>query len=252
MRQVRIFVDDQRLAPGAVTVGGQAARHVLRVLRMKPGQQLVLFDGSGGEFPATLTGCGRDRIELDVSPRTGISRESPLETRLAIAVPRRERMDLVIQKATELGASQILPLLSERSVVRLAGSRAERRRLHWLQVAASACEQSGRNQLPEVAAVQDFHDLMGELGALRPGELRLLPDPGAAQRLPAPQHDVAVVTMLIGPEGGFTEKEIGAAGEADFQRIGLGPRILRTETAAISLLGVAQWAWGDLRAPAAD
>lgn len=247
MREVRIFVSEGTLGPGPVTVGGQAARHVLKVLRMKPGQALILFDGKGGEFPATLTACARDSIELSVSPKLEFSRESPLRTRLAIAVPRRERMDFVIQKATELGVSQILPMLTERSVVQLGGSRAERRRTHWEHVAASACEQCGRNSLPEIASVQEFAALVSTLGEAQDHELRVMPEPMTGE-LPAPgRHNVKLVTLLIGPEGGFTEKELDRARGADFQLISLGPRILRTETAALSLLSVAQWNWGDMR-----
>lgn len=247
MRRVRIFVSKGVPGPGPVTVGGQAAKHVLKVLRMKPGQSLVLFDGTGGEFPATLTACGKDSIELSVSPRLDISRESPLRTRLAVAVPRGERMDLVVQKATELGVSEILPVLTERTVVRLGGSRAERRRLHWQNIAASACEQCGRNTLPDVASVQALAALIGGLGAPDSGELRVMPEPLAGDALAIDHESVSTVTLLVGPEGGFTEKEIGAARAAGFQTINLGPRILRTETAAVGMLTVVQWTLGDMR-----
>lgn len=249
MRQVRIYVDEGGLAPGPVSIGGQAARHVLKVLRMKPGQQLVLFDGAGGEHPATLMACGRDSIELQVGQPAEVNRESSLQTRLAIAIPRGERMDFVIQKATELGVSQITPVSTERSVVRLSASRAERRRLHWQSVSASACEQCGRNSLPDIDSPRPFEALLGTLGERAGNELRLMPEPGADRSLPASRSDVTSVTLLIGPEGGFTERELDAAQGAGFQLIGLGPRILRTETAAIALLTAAQWTWGDLQKP---
>ncbi len=247
MRPVRIFVGETALCPGPLTLGGQAARHVLKVLRMKPGQPLTLFDGRGGEFPATLLGGARDTLELDVAAGELISRESPLHTRLAIAIPRGERMDIVVQKATELGVSMISPVLTDRSVVRLKGPRAENRRRHWTSVAASACEQCGRNTLPQLEAAQSFAALMLSLDANSPTELRLMPDPAADTALPGTPQALSAVTMLVGPEGGFTDEEISAAREAGFRTMSLGPRILRTETAAIGLLTLAQLAWGDMQ-----
>lgn len=247
LRPVRIFVGETALCTGPLQLGGQPARHVLKVLRMKPGQTLTLFDGRGGEFPATIIAGGRDTLELEVAAETPLSRESPLHTRLAIAIPRGERMDIVVQKATELGVSMISPILTDRSVVRLKGPRAENRRRHWTSVAASACEQCGRNTLPQLEAAQSFTALVLSLGEISQSELRLMPEPTAKKSLPGVQQSIRSVTMLVGPEGGFTQAELDAAREGGFQALDLGPRILRSETAAIGLLTLAQWAWGDMQ-----
>jgi 16S rRNA (uracil1498-N3)-methyltransferase len=242
MRLTRVYLDAPFEAGARVTLTGSAARHVTRVLRLRPGQALTLFNGRGGEYAATIEALHGERVAVAVGEPSAIERESPLTLTLAQGVSRGERMDLIVQKATELGASRIVPLLTERSVVRLSASQAARKLIHWRAIAVAACEQSGRNRLPQIAPplpLADFLHQPPEAGA------RLLLSPQAVARIqdvpPAP-----AATVLIGPEGGLTEAEQKTALAAGCTPVRLGPRILRTETAALAALTVLQLEFGDL------
>ena len=248
MREIRIFVDDATLGSGSALLTGQAARHVSKVLRMTAGQSLTVFDGRGHEYPATIVRCTSSAVELKLGEATTAEKESPLRVTLAMALTRGERMDFAIQKATELGVSEIIPLQSSRSVVHLKAQRAEKRLLHWQRVAASACEQCGRNRLPLLNPVTDLADWLGGLEAPVSYERRLFADPQANPAFAADAATPGTVRLLIGAEGGFTQAEAGLARECGFEAIWLGPRILRAETAAIALLAVMQWQFGDLKA----
>jgi 16S rRNA (uracil1498-N3)-methyltransferase len=217
------------------------AHHVERVLRLASGDALTLFNGQGGEFPARLVSLGKaPRAELgEHLPK---EKESPLAITLVQSLASGDKMDWVLQKAVELGASRIVPVTSHRSVVRLSGERAEKRGEHWQRIVASACEQCGRNRLPEVAELRSLLSHMARAPA--PGTLRLILAPGAASKLsdlPRP----SAAELLVGPEGGFTEDEVLAAQVAGYQSIRLGPRILRTETAGLAALTALQMLWGD-------
>lgn len=217
------------------------AHHLLNVLRLKAGDTVILFDGRGSEYPASIRRIDKSGITLTVSGRRAVSRESPLKALLAQGISSGERMDYTVQKCVELGVAAIQPLLAQRSVVRLAGERAQKRVAHWQSVAAAACEQCGRNQLP---AIYPVLPLMSWLATPPAGECLVL-SPGA----PTPLRDIArpagAVTLLVGPEGGWNEEEIAAAQRAGFMPLALGPRVLRTETAAVAALAAMQALWGD-------
>jgi len=242
MRLTRVYLDAPLEAGGRVALTGSAARHLTRVLRLRPGQALTLFNGGGGEYAATIEAVHGEKVAVAVGEAQAIERESPLSLTLAQGVSRGERMDLVVQKATELGASSIVPLLTERSVVRLSAPQAARKLEHWCAIAVSACEQSGRNRLPKVLPPLPLADFLRQGGS----GSRLLLSPTGSIRIQDVPTPVSSVTVLIGPEGGLTDAEQSAALAAGFTGVRLGPRILRTETAAIAALTVLQREFGDL------
>jgi len=237
--------------PGPIEVGGECAlsaapsHHLHGVLRLKPGDALVLFDGAGAEYGATVLRAGKRGVTVTVGERRTVSRESPLAVTLAQAVSSGERMDYTIQKAVELGAAAIQPLAAQRSVVRLSAERAGRRAEHWRGVAVAACEQSGRNHVPSVGDVLPLGRWLAGLPAPTAGERRLLLSPRAGQRLRDLGQPPRSVVLLSGPEGGFTPDEEAAAQGAGFHPLGLGLRVLRTETAAVAALSALQALWGD-------
>jgi 16S rRNA (uracil1498-N3)-methyltransferase len=242
MRLNRVHVEVPLSGRVSLDLDGTAANHVAKVLRLRPGDPLILFDDAGGEYSATVVELTRDAVRVDVGEYLAFDRESPLQVTLAQGVSRGERMDVVVQKATELGVKRIVPLLAERTVVRLNAAQAANRLRRWRAIAVAACEQCGRNRLPEITApisVQEF--LVSDL----PEGLRLLLQPDGGMRvrdLPAS----SAVTLLIGPEGGLAAAEQSAALAAQFRGLSLGPRILRTETAALAALAVIQQQLGDL------
>ncbi|MCL2830157.1 MAG: 16S rRNA (uracil(1498)-N(3))-methyltransferase [Betaproteobacteria bacterium] len=230
--------------PFPVLLPEAVVRHVVRVLRLSVGDSLILFDGSGGEFLARLVRIDKHSAIAELLEWSGRECESPLRLTLAQALSTGDKMDLTIQKAVELGVSKILPLQSRRSTLRLDEARAEKRLRHWQGVAASACEQCGRNRLPRIDPVMEFSAWLGE--PAEDASLRLMLDPEAgtslAELLPA-----AAITLLVGPEGGLTREEAESARSAGFIGIRLGPRTLRTETAGLAALAALQTLWGDFR-----
>jgi 16S rRNA (uracil1498-N3)-methyltransferase len=219
-----------------------AAHHAARVLRLRGGDAVTLFNGTGGEYAARITAIGKHDVTVAIERHDPVERESPLSVTLAQALSSGERMDLTIQKAVELGVARIVPVESERSVVRLKGERAEKRVAHWRQVAISACEQCGRNRIPEVSTISPLDVWLAAEGS----DARrwvLLPGADTALRdLPRPRKPIE---LLVGPEGGLTDAEADAARRAGYQPVRLGPRVLRTETAAPALLAALQALWGD-------
>jgi 16S rRNA (uracil1498-N3)-methyltransferase len=242
VRLNRVFIDAP-LAPGArVTLSGSAAGHVTRVLRLRAGEALTLFNGSGGEFSATLASASDKAVVAAVGAQQRIERESPLALTLAQGVSRGERMDLVVQKATELGVAGLIPVLTERSVVRLDAAQAARKLEHWRAIAIAACEQSGRNRPPQVAAPVPLNEWLRSAAATA---TKLLLSPSVALRVPDIAPPAGAVLILIGPEGGLTPEEQGRALAAGFIGVRMGPRVLRTETAAIAALTLLQREFGD-------
>ncbi|MBA2077783.1 16S rRNA (uracil(1498)-N(3))-methyltransferase [Rhodanobacter sp. PCA2] len=243
MRTIRIHVD-QPLASGAeLALPAQAGEHVARVLRLVTGDPLVLFNGDGADYAATIRSVGKREVLVQVLERQPVQRESPLRLTLAQGVARGEKMDLIVQKATELGVARIVPLLTERSEVRLDAARAEKRLAHWRAVAASACEQSGRACLPEILPALPLPAWLAALaddGALR---LALLPEADSSARELRPGDAGAL--LVVGPEGGLGERDVAALHEAGFHGLRLGPRILRTETAGLAALAALQALHGD-------
>jgi len=227
-----------------VTLPESAARHTRRVLRLRVGDRIRVFDGAGHEHEAVLAAEGPGttaRIGAALPPAPG----STLSLTLIQGVSRGERMDWVVQKATELGVTRIVPALTARSVVRLSEQRAEQRREHWQSIAVSACEQSGRRVLPELALPRTLDRALAE--EPRPG-LQLMLSADADLALPSLTPETAEICLLIGPEGGLDEDEEARARSLGFVPVGLGPRILRTETAAVAALAACQTLWGDFSA----
>lgn len=228
-----------------VSLPENAARHAARALRLRAGDALTLFSGEGGEHSATIVSVLRERVEVEVGEWRDAECESPLDITLVQALQSGDKMDTTVQKAVELGIARIVPVISRRSVVRLEGERAERRVEHWRGVAASACEQCGRNRVPPVSGIVPLERWLGDPAPV--GVLRLMLAPGAAHTLNTLTPPLAgqKVELLIGAEGGLAPGEIELARQAGFVPVRLGPRILRTETAGLAALAVIQALWGD-------
>jgi 16S rRNA (uracil1498-N3)-methyltransferase len=245
MRIPRIYTD-QPLHPGSeVLLPEQAGEHVARVLRMDRGHPLILFNGDGRECDAKLASLAKRTVTAQVLTVRDANREAPLQLTLAQGVARGEKMDWILQKATELGAARIVPLVTERTEVKLDEERAERRLAHWQSVIAGACEQSGRNVLPVIEPPQRLDRWLGGLGEVHAAvRLALLPEGDTALRnLPALENGALLV---VGPEGGLSEHDITMLTHAGFLGLRLGPRVLRTETAGIAALAALQALYGDL------
>jgi len=224
----------QPLTSGPLLLHAEAARHV-QVLRLQPGAALTLFDGRGGEWSATVTRMGRSDVAVQVGAHDPIEREAARALHLIVGMPANERMDWLVEKATELGAASLQPVVTARSVLRLDGERAAKRQARWQALALAACEQCGRNRVPSIAQPLP---LQAALRALPPGRRLLLSlQPGSvAVRVAA--GDAQAVWVLHGPEGGLTPEEEVAALEVGFAPVHLGARVLRSETAAIAALAV--------------
>jgi len=245
MRIPRVFVESP-LSPSVESeLPALAAHHVHTVLRLRPGADLVLFDGQGGEYPARLLSAHRKGASVQVGAHQAIEHESPLDVTLVQAISRGERMDYTLQKAVELGVTRIVPVVAERTVVNLRGAeRTERRVEHWRRITVAACEQCGRNRLPELA---EPVDLRVWLAGPRPA-CGLLLALAASNGLPALARPTPPVVLLAGPEGGFTEQELSTAQAAGYRPTRLGTRVLRTETAALAALAALQTVYGDFAA----
>jgi 16S rRNA (uracil1498-N3)-methyltransferase len=250
MRAPRLFITGPLAQATEITLSAAVAQHVISVLRLRPGAPLTLFDGRGGEWAASLVTTDRRSAQVRVGAFSAVDRESRLQVTLLQGIARGERMDQLVQKATELGVVRIIPVATERSVVQLEGPRAERRSAHWQAVAQSACEQCGRNGVPEVTTPLD---LAAACGSIATTALRWLLDPSAtqplvaaAQAVVAPPSGTVEIALLIGPEGGLTDAELAQAARCGFQPMRLGPRVLRTETAGPAALAVLQAVAGDL------
>jgi 16S rRNA (uracil1498-N3)-methyltransferase len=229
----RLHVDLPLREGEAFALPDGAARHV-QVLRLQPGAALTLFDGTGGEWAAQVTHMGRSEVRVSIGPHVAVEREFACVVTLALGMPANERMDTLVEKACELGVAAIQPLLCERSVLRLAGERAEKKVAHWRGVAVAACEQSGRTRLPLIAPVRSLTDWLAGLPS-PPDGVRLLLSLRAAQALPD-GAGLRTLTALSGPEGGFSEAEEAAARLRGFVAVSLGPRVLRADTAPLALL----------------
>jgi 16S rRNA (uracil1498-N3)-methyltransferase len=241
MRISRLYLPLPLQSGETVSLDEDSAHYLRSVLRLKPGADLVVFNGEGGEFPARVLEAHREGVRLDLGERRERESESPLFTHLGLGISRGERMDLAIQKAVELGVSQLTPLFTEHCVVQLDAAKQAQRLKHWQGVVRSACEQCGRNRLPLISSPAHLDAWIGA----QTGARLLLHPVGGVSLSDLPRPDGAI-TLLSGPEGGFSEREREAAIAAGFTALRLGPRVLRTETAALAALAAIQTLWGDL------
>jgi 16S rRNA (uracil1498-N3)-methyltransferase len=242
-RLTRVYVDSELKSGSVIELAPVAAAHLAKVLRLRSGDGLILFTGDGREFAAAVESVRGTRLTAAVGDGREVDRESPLAATLVQCIPRGDRMDWIVQKATELGVARIVPVLSARSVVRLDASQAASKAVHWRAVAASACEQCGRNRLPVIDAPRPLLHHLGDSTSRGP-RLLLEPQPGAHSALETLGD---AVEIAIGPEGGFAAEEIEAFRVCNFRPVRLGPRVLRTETAAIAAITWLQTRFGDFK-----
>lgn len=234
------------ISPGAEILLPEAAgHHALRVLRLKAGDAAVVFNGDGSEYSGRISRTGRQGVSVTALEQRDAGRESPLQVRLVQGLCGSDKMDWLLEKATEIGVTEVQPVAASRSVVRLSGERAEKRLAHWRGVVIAACEQCGRNRLPQLAPLLPFAAwLEAERRAATDG-LGILLAPQARQGLSALPRPGGKVTLLVGPEGGFSDEEQMLAEQRGFLPVRLGARILRTETVALAALAAMQALWGD-------
>lgn len=241
MRIHRVYTT-AALDPGVrVTLEGKQAHYLGRVLRVTPGQSVVLFNGDGRDYVCEIQQARKNSLELEVTSRLPAKAESPLAITVVQAVSRGERMDQTLQKCTELGATAFLPVWSERVEVRLKGEKLEKRQQHWQAVVVSACEQSGRAVVPEVRPAIALSEYL----SIPTDAARLVLAPGADQGL-SRLEAIENVNLVVGPEGGFSTRELSYMASVGLQPVSLGPRVLRTETAAPAAVAVLQAVFGDL------
>jgi len=246
MRLTRIHVDAPLSGGDLVELPEGAAAHLVRVLRLQPGDACVLFNGDGHDYDARIASVGKRGTSVQVEGRRAVDNESPLRITLLQGIARGEKMDLVLQKATELGVAAVLPVGSERSDVRLDEARAAKRLAHWRQVVASACEQSGRARVPEVAPPRSLAAALQALGDSGTGARWLL-DPFAERSAAEVPATIDACILAVGPEGGWSPGDRALLRDAGFAGLRLGPRVLRTETAGLAAIAVLQARAGDLR-----
>jgi 16S rRNA (uracil1498-N3)-methyltransferase len=242
MRCPRIY-SPQPLTPNTtIALDAEAAHHVARVLRMQASDELILFNGKGGEYLSTIVSADKKAVHVALGACDTREGESPLAIHLGIAISKGERMDWVIQKATELGVTQITPLQTERVEVRLSGEREEKKSAHWQAIAISACEQCARNRVPVINSPLPLTTWLGHVAA----DAKFVLHHRSAIALEAIAPPPQSIALLIGPEGGLSDMEITLAEKKNFAPLRLGPRVLRTETAPLAALSVLQFLWGDL------
>jgi 16S rRNA (uracil1498-N3)-methyltransferase len=238
----RLYIPQDIPVHGILAVPPDQSHHVAHVLRLAAGDALTLFDGRGREYPASIESMGKKGVTLRVGEPSLVDREAPLPVTLAQGISSGERMDYTVQKAVELGVDAIQPLAVERSVVRLNAERAAKRLAHWQAVSIAACEQCGRNRVPEVRPVATYTAWL----AAAPAEVtRLTLSPAASSTLHDLERPRGQIVLLVGPEGGLSPREHEDAAAAGFTAVRLGPRVLRTETAAVAALAAMQALWGD-------
>ena len=235
----RFYLDAPLRAGGVCALPEDSAHHAVHVLRLREGDEVTLFNGRGGEFTARIASMQRLKISIDLLQHRAVERESPLRVTLVQGVSSGERMDSTLRKAVELGVTEVQPVLATRSVARPKGERAEGRRSHWQKVVVAACEQCGRNKVPEVQPLISVADY-------RPGQgAKILLSPSSRPPLSKLSFDESQFILAAGPEAGFTEEEEARLVDAGFVPASLGPRVLRTETASVAALAAMNALWGD-------
>lgn len=243
MALTRLFIDGALQTELELILDSEQAHYIGRALRLRTGDSLSVFSAESGEFAATVAAINKSDATLSVGEHIETATESPLKLHLVQGVSRGDRMDFVVQKATELGVKRITPVLTEYAMVKLAGNRAEKRRAHWQKVATSACEQSGRVRPPLIDPPVSLKSWFGN--KTQDADVDLILKPGAADAMTSLTAPKTKVCLLVGPEGGFSDAEYDDAAVSGFQAVSLGPRILRTETAALAAVTIAETLWGD-------
>jgi len=241
MRIPRIFHSKPLSIGDSQLLDDDAANHVGRVLRMTAGEALCLFNGDGSLYPATIISVGKKSVEVCINDQQDNPVESPLRIHLGQGISRGDRMDFVIQKAVELGVREITPLFTERCGVKLDAERLQKRTEQWQKIAISACEQSGRSVVPVIHTALPLEKWLVQVDNC----LKLTLDPWTDATIKS-QNPQGAVRLVIGPEGGFTDAEVSLTQQAGFLPVRLGPRVLRTETAALTAISALQLQWGDL------
>lgn len=242
MRVPRIYHPETIRQLGLLELSEEASGHVGRVLRMTVGQEIILFDGSGAQYPAHITEVTKKAVFVEVESKTEQSVESPLDIHLGQVISRGDKMEFTIQKSVELGVNTITPLISERCGVKLDPKRFEKKLLQWQKIAIAACEQCGRNRVPEIRPIMQLENWCAEDDS----SLKLNLHPRAKYTINTLPEPLEKVRLLIGPEGGLSEEEIAMTERYQFEETLLGPRVLRTETAALTAITALQVRFGDL------
>ena len=240
MRIPRIFTEQDLATGDTVPLEESASHHLSKVLRMQVGRELIVFNGKGGEYSATIVEITKKSVCISLGEHVAANRESPLQLELAIGISRGERFEWVLQKATELGVTKITPLVTERTEVKTGGDRQEKMQERWQQILISACEQCQRNLLPQLSAPVPITDWLKTVDS----DLCFVLHHRDSQGFPADKNPQSV-TLLIGPEGGLSEHEISQALAQNFKALTLGSRVLRTETAPVAAISLVQYLWGD-------
>jgi len=241
MRITRFYLPQSLSANATVELTAEASHHAFTVLRLKEGVPLIVFNGEGGEYAATIISASKKSIVIQTSTFNSVDNESPLKTHLAIGISKGERFDLVLQKATELGVTEITPLFTERTEVRLNQERQEKIQQRWKNIIINACEQSQRNRLPKLNTPIEISSLLGKENS----ERKLILHHHSEKALNKSTKPKSIC-LMVGPEGGFSDMEFKLATQHGFVPLALGPRVLRTETAPLAALSVVQMLWGDL------
>jgi 16S rRNA (uracil1498-N3)-methyltransferase len=241
--QPRIFHSAPLKEGTDVTITGGGAAHLGKVLRLRERDTVILFNGEGLDHIGQIISVGRDKVAIAILTSQATQTESPLAVTLMQGICRNHRMDLLIQKSTELGVNDIRPIICERSVVKIGDDRAGKKIGHWRSVAISATEQCGRSEVPAIAAPENLSNALSRLAS---DTARLMLDPKGTDTLESAIGEARSITLLIGPEGGLSDPERASAIDAGFKSVHLGPRILRTETAPIAALSIIQYLRGDL------
>jgi len=243
----RFFIRKENIHDADATIAGQEFEHLRRVLRLTVGDSVTLFDDTGWEYEAVIRSLHADRGELAISRAYQAGRDSPLALTLALGLTKGEKMDFVVEKATELGVASILPFTSSFTVPKLDGKKIANRTERWQKIALSGAKQCGRNRVPEILPLCEFRHMVDGAGA---SQLKLLFWEKETARSLRQAHEAnataAVILIAVGPEGGFSSAEAQLAAARDFYLVHLGRRILRAETAAVTALSLAQFLWGDL------
>lgn len=242
MRAIRIYQPGQYTIGDTLELSHEAGQHVGVVLRMQPAEQLILFCGDNREFTANITAVHKKRVEVTIIQVNHVNRESPRAIHLAQAMSKGDRMEMVVQKSVELGVASITPLFTDRCVIKLDEERLEKKRMQWEGIAIAACEQSGRNQLP---IIHRPISLIDYLKTDRP-ELNIVLNPKIAKNWRDIEFGSSEIGLVIGPEGGLSKDEMELLLAHNFSSLYLGPRVLRTETAALVALSLLQAVCGDL------